>query len=67
MSNQRYLYYTPWCVTDGAVIASGLGYGGVDASTKKPIWDYISSIRIREIELGSSPNIMMQVSQQIYR
>jgi hypothetical protein len=69
MTNQRFLYYTPWCITDGAMIASGIGYGGVNPTTKEPIWDYITSIRIREVELGTSPNTMMIVSNshtQIY-
>lgn len=66
MTNQRFLYYTPWCITDGAVIASGLGYGGTDPTTKKPIWDYITSIRIREVELGVSPNTMMTVSSHTH-
>jgi len=41
-------------------MASGLGYGGVNPVTKEPIWDYIYSITILDVELGNSPNIMMQ-------
>lgn len=61
MTNQRFLYYTGWCVTDGSIIASGLGYNGKDAKTGKHKFDKIVSIRILEIELGTSPQIMMQV------
>lgn len=62
MSNQRYLYYTPWCITDGAVIASGLGYNGKDEKTGKDKFDRIISIYILEVEFGLSPNSMFIVS-----
>ena len=50
MSNQRFLYYQAWCVTDGSIIASGIGYDGLDKQ-----FDKITSVRILEVELGLSP------------
>ena len=61
MTNQRILYYVPWCITDGSVIASGLGYNGLDLHTKKHRWDRIISIRIFNVEFGISPAAMMIV------
>jgi len=61
MSNQRFFYYAGWCITDGSVIASGLGYGGQDPKTKHHRFDHIYSINIYEVEFGLSPQIMMQV------
>lgn len=62
MSNQRYLYYTPWCITDASMIACGLGYNGIDEKVKKPKFDRINSIYILEVEFGTSPNTMFVVS-----
>ena len=55
MTNQRFLYYTGWCVTDGSVIASGLGYKGQDPKTGEHKFDRVVSIRIMEVEAGLSP------------
>jgi len=55
MSAQRYLYYSAWCITDSAVMASGLGYNGKDAKTGAHRFDRIVSINILEVELGLSP------------
>lgn len=60
MTSQRFQYYTAWCITDGSIIASGLGYNGEDPKTKKPLFDRIYSINIADVELGLSPNLMIQ-------
>lgn len=59
MTSQRFQYYTAWCITDGAMIASGLGFDGYDPVTKQAKFDRIISIDISEVELGVSPNIMI--------
>lgn len=61
MTSQRFLYYTGWCITDGSVIASGLGYKGQDPTTGKHSFDKITSVRILNVELGLSPQTMIQV------
>ena len=40
MTGQRFVYYATWCITDGQIIASGLGYAGKDVKTgeEKFIW-----------------------------
>ena len=63
MTSQRFQYYTAWCITDGSMIASGLGYNGQDPVTKEHKFDRIVSIVISEVELGLSPNIMIQVCE----
>lgn len=60
MTIQRFKYYTAWCITDGAMITSGLGYAGKDPKTGKDRFDRIVSIDILGVELGNSPNTMMQ-------
>lgn len=62
MSNQRFLYYSGWCITDGAVMASGLGYAGKDPKTGEEKFDRIYSIDIAGVELEQSPQIMIQVN-----
>lgn len=59
MSNQRFLYYSGWCITDGSVIASGLGYAGKDEKTGEDKFDQIYSINILPVETGLSPTIMI--------
>jgi hypothetical protein len=55
MTSQRFLYYTGWSITDGAVIASGLGYSGKDKKTGEDTFTQIISINIFDVELGLSP------------
>lgn len=55
MTNQRFMYYVPWCITDGSIIASGLGYDGADEKTGAHKWYRIYSIRIAGVELEVSP------------
>jgi hypothetical protein len=62
MTNQRFLYYVPWCITDGTMMAFGIGYNGRDEKTKEHKFDRIISIYILEIEFGLSPVQMMVVS-----
>ena len=60
MTGQRFVYYATWCITDGQIIASGLGYAGKDAKTGEEKFKKIYSIVILDVELGLSPQIMMQ-------
>lgn len=62
MTIQRFQYYTAWCITDGSIIMSGLGYNGKDSKTGKEKFDRIVSIDILAVELGISPNTMIQVN-----
>jgi len=55
MTGQRFVYYATWCITDGQVIASGLGYAGKDAKTGEEKFNKIYSIIILDVELGLSP------------
>lgn len=59
ITSMRLFYYSGWCITDGAIIASGLGYAGKDKNGEEQ-FNEIYSIRIRDVELGLSPQIMMQ-------
>lgn len=58
MTSQRFMYYIAWCITDGAMMACGLGYKGLDKEGR-PDFTRIMSIYILEIELGTSPATMM--------
>jgi hypothetical protein len=55
MTGQRFIYYSTWCLTDGQMIASGLGYAGKNEKTGEEMFDKIYSIRIMDVELGLSP------------
>ena len=55
MTSQRFLYYTGWSITDGAVSASGLGYSGKDKKTGEDTFTQIISINIFDVELSLSP------------
>jgi hypothetical protein len=46
MTGQRFLYYTPWLIEDGSVIACGLGFNGYDVKTEKPLWDRIVNVNV---------------------
>ncbi len=59
MTGQRFVYYSTWSLTDGQVIASGLGYAGKDKKTGEENFDKIYSIRVLDVEFGLSPMIMM--------
>ena len=55
---KRYFYYSPFCMTTGAVVASGLGYNGVKTTAEdKQVdqWDKIVSVYIWEIETMVTP------------
>lgn len=51
----------PWCISDGGIIASGLGYNGYDVTHQKHKFDRIINVHILGVELGLSPSVMMQV------
>ena len=61
MTSQRFLYYTSWCIIDGAIIASGLGYNGKDPETGEHRFDRILNVNILGVELGNSPTYMILV------
>ena len=58
MSLRRCFYYTPFCMTTGALISCGLGYNGVDKGVEK--WDKIVGVYIWEVETSSSPIEMLR-------
>lgn len=57
MTIQRFMYYSPWCLSDAAMISCGLAYNGTDNGTHK--WDRIYNISIYDLEIGSSSCISM--------
>lgn len=57
MTAQRFMYYSPWCFSDAAMIACGLSYNGTE--TGKHRWDYIVNIYILDLEIYSSSCIQM--------
>jgi lysophospholipid acyltransferase len=59
MTGQRFIYYSTWCLTDGQIIASGLGYAGKGEKTGEEKFDKIYSIRVIDVEFGLSPQTMM--------
>jgi hypothetical protein len=60
MTAQRFMYYVPWHITTGTVIASGLGYNGKDKHGGDD-FDRIYSIDTFGVELGNSSAAMMVV------
>lgn len=58
MSVKRFFYYTPFCMTTGSMIASGLGYNGMEKGEHK--WDKIVGVYIWEVESASSPMEMFK-------
>lgn len=61
MTGRKFLYYTPWCLTDSAMIASGISYNGVDPKTKSPLFDKVISVFVIGIETGTSTTQMIPV------
>mmetsp|Transcript_30249 Transcript_30249/g.46265 ORF Transcript_30249/g.46265 Transcript_30249/m.46265 type:complete len:217 (-) Transcript_30249:30-680(-) len=57
MTGQRMMYYVPWCFTEAACIACGLGYNGV--VNNKILWDKIVCIEVLGVELTTTPLVMM--------
>ena len=53
MTGQRFMYYTPWALTDAAVIACGLGYRGKKDGNVN--WDRIVSISVYDLETSATP------------
>ena len=58
MTIKRFFYYNPFCMTTGAIVASGLGYNGVEKGDHK--WDKIIGVYIWEVETASSPIEMLR-------
>ena len=48
------MYYTPWALTDAAVIACGLGFNG-KGKEGSFLWDRIISIYVWELETSATP------------
>ncbi|EGF81138.1 hypothetical protein BATDEDRAFT_10746, partial [Batrachochytrium dendrobatidis JAM81] len=44
-----------WKISEAAGILTGLGYRGVDSITKKPMFDLLENINVRQVELGQCP------------
>lgn len=60
MSIRRFFYYNPFCMTTGAIVASGLGYNGKDEKTSSHKWDKIIGVYIWELETSLSPIEMLR-------
>ena len=58
MNIRRFYYYNPFCMSTGAVIASGFGYNGRDKGDDK--WDKVISVFIWELETSSSAIEMLR-------
>lgn len=52
MTVRRFFYYNPFCMTTGAIIASGLGYDGKQNGEDK--WNKIVGVYVWEVETSSS-------------
>ena len=50
MTGQRFMYYTPWCISDASQIASGLAYNAKD----KDAWNKIVNVKIIELETSTT-------------
>lgn len=44
MTGQRFMYYSPWCLSDAALIGCGLAYAGTENGEHK--WDGMYNISI---------------------
>ena len=52
MSLKRFYYYNPFCMTTGAIIASGFGYNGEQKG--EHTWNKIIGVYIWEVETSAS-------------
>ena len=52
MSLKRFYYYNPFCMTTGAIVASGFGYNGEVKG--EHTWDKIIGVYIWEVETSAS-------------
>ena len=59
MTIKRFFYYNAFCMSTGAVVASGLGYNG-KKNTGEDQWDKIVSVYIWEVETSASPIEMLR-------
>ena len=58
MTGQRFMYYTPWCLNDAAMISCGMGYNGKDKEGNYT-WDRVVNIYVWELETAATPVKMM--------
>ena len=59
MTGKRFFYYTPFMISNGAMIACGLSYNGKDeTSTDK--WDKIVGVYLMGVETADSCMSMLQ-------
>ena len=58
MTGQRFMYYTPWCINDAAMISCGLAYNG-PAKDGGYTWDRIVNIYVWSLETAATPVKMM--------
>jgi hypothetical protein len=58
MTVKRFFYYNPFCMSTGAIVASGLGYNGMEKGEHK--WDKVVSVYIMGVETASSPIEMLR-------
>jgi lysophospholipid acyltransferase len=56
----RTKYYGVWTLTEGACILSGLGYNGVDPTTKKVKWDKLENVNPWTIESAQNSRAYLE-------
>jgi len=59
MTGQRFMYYTPWCINDAAMISCGMAYNGPNKDETGYLWDRIVNIYVFELETAATPVKMM--------
>ena len=71
MTGQKYMYYSPWGLTDAAMRVCGISYDGYiidDKGQKILSWDRITSNYIWKLETGTTPVEMMGLwNHQIHK
>lgn len=56
----RTKYYGVWSLTEGACILAGLGYNGIDETTKKARWDRVTNIDPWAIETAQNSKAYLE-------
>lgn len=59
MTFKRFFYYNPFCMTTGAIVASGLGYNGKTKEGGEK-WDTVIGVYVWELETALSPIEMLR-------
>ena len=54
MQFRKFMFYTPWCLLDSALISSGIAYDSQNGK-KSPTWDRICSVYVWALEMNPSP------------